>query len=117
MTDSTVQTDRALAEKTFTFCMEHMQEHYPIQFLAARAGVSPTRLKLAYRRVYGMPLFSHIRAEKMHWAARELSQNSARVIDIAAACGYDNASKFAAAFRAVTGRSPREFRMKKVRLE
>ncbi|MBP0976022.1 MAG: AraC family transcriptional regulator, partial [Oscillospiraceae bacterium] len=33
-----------------------------------------------------------------------------RVIDIALSCGYDNASKFTAAFRAVIGCSPREYR-------
>ena len=112
MTDSVAQADRELAEKTFSFCMEHLQEHYSIQFLVARAGVSPTTLKLAYRRIFGMPVFSHIRREKMQWAARELSRNHMRIIDIAAACGYDNASKFSAAFRSVTGYSPREFRMK-----
>ena len=51
------------------FCMKHMQEHYTIQLLAERAGISPTKLKIIFRRVYDAPLFAYIRAEKMRWAA------------------------------------------------
>lgn len=116
MTEQLTQAEQQLAEDTCSFCMEHVQEHFTIPFLAARAGVSPTKLKLVYRRVYGAPLFSHIRKEKMRWAARKLALSNTRVIDIAEACGYDNASKFSAAFRAVMGCSPREYQSR-VRLE
>lgn len=117
MTDTSTTAARQLAEETFSFCMEHMQEHFTIPFLAARAGISPTKLKQIYRRVYGTSLFAHIRQEKMHWAAHELVSTNNRVIDIAEACGYDNASKFSAAFRNVFGVSPRKFREEKVRSE
>lgn len=114
MTDQQTQAERKLAEDTFSFCMERMYEHYTIRFLAARAGVSPTKLKQIYHRVYGAPVFSHIRKEKMHWAARQLVSSNERILDIALACGYDNASKFSAAFHDVFGVSPRKFREKKV---
>lgn len=117
MTEELTQAEKQLAEDTFSFCMEHMQEHFTIPYLAARAGVSPTKLKRVYRRVYGIPLFAHIRTEKMCWAARRLCASDDRILDIAAACGYDNASKFSAAFRDVCGASPRIFRDKKVRSE
>ncbi|MCR4638068.1 AraC family transcriptional regulator [Ruminococcus sp.] len=107
--------EQQLAKSTFSFCMEHKQEHFTISFLAARAGVSPTKLKLAYRRIYAAPLFAHIRKEKMLWAAHELEITNLRVIDIAEACGYDNASKFSAAFCSVLDCTPTEYR--RVRLE
>ena len=110
MTDQPTQAEQQLAENTFTFCMEHMQEHFTIQYLADRAGVSPTKLKLVYRRFYGAPLFAHVRKEKMHWAARQLTDTDKRVIDIAEACGYDNASKFSAAFSYIMGCTPRNYR-------
>ena len=109
-------TERQLAENTFSFCMEHKQEHFTILFLAARAGVSPTKLKQVYRCVYGTPLFAHIRREKMLFAAYKLATTNAKVIDIAGACGYDNASKFTAAFRSVLSCTPTEYR-RRVRLE
>ena len=116
MTEIALQAERELAEETFAFCMEHKQEHYTIQYLAVRAGVSPTKLKMIFRRVYGASLFAYVRKEKMHFAARELAASNIRIIDVAEACGYDNASKFSAAFHDVFGVSPREYR-KKVCLE
>ena len=116
MTESITQTELEIAEDTLAFCMEHMQEHYTIQFLADRAGISPTKLKIIFRRVYNAPLFAYIRAEKMRFAAHELDLSNIRILDIAEACGYDNASKFSKAFRAVMGCSPKEYR-KNVRLE
>jgi len=108
--------EQQLAENTFSFCMEHKQEHFTISFLAARAGVSPTKLKQVYRSVYGTSIFAHIRREKMLFAAHELATANRRVIDIAEACGYDNASKFSAAFCSVLGCTPTEYR-RRVRLE
>ena len=99
-----------LAEDTFSFCMEHLQEHFTIPFLAARSDVSPTKLKQVFRRVYGVSLFAYIRRAKMDFAARELAKSNCRIIDIAEACGYDNASKFSAACRAVHGITPRAYR-------
>ncbi len=110
MTETVTQAEREIAEETLAFCMEHMQEHFTIQFLAVRAGISPTKLKTSFRHVYGAPLFAYIRAEKMHAAARKLAASDSRVLDIAEACGYDNASKFSAAFRDVMGYSPKEYR-------
>lgn len=117
MTKAVTEAEQQLAEATYDYCMEHMQEHFTIQHLAARAGVSPTKLKMVYRRVHGTPIFSHIRKEKMHWAAQRLALSNLKIFDIAIACGYDNASKFSAAFRDVFGVSPRKFRDEKVRSE
>lgn len=116
MTESVTQTEQEIAEDTYAFCMAQMQEHFTIQFLAARAGISPTKLKIIFRRVYGAPLFAYIRAEKMHWAAHQLGKTNCHILDLAESCGYDNASKFSAAFRAVMGYSPQEYR-KNVRSE
>lgn len=116
MAEKLTQAEKLIAEDTFSFCMEHMQEHYTIPFLAARAGVSPTKLKLVYRIVYGTSLFAHVRKEKILWAAHELALSNCRIIDIAEACGYDNASKFSAAFSGVIGCTPKEYRIR-VRLE
>jgi len=110
MTESVTQAEQEIAEDTLAFCMEHIQEHYTIQFLARRVGISPTKLKIIFRRVYDAPLFAYIRAEKMRFAAQQLAFTNKRILDIAEACGYDNASKFSAAFRDVMGCSPKEYR-------
>ncbi|MBQ6041062.1 MAG: AraC family transcriptional regulator [Oscillospiraceae bacterium] len=108
------QAEQQLAADTYAFCMRHMQERFTIEFLANRARVSPTKLKMVFRRAFGAPLFAHIRKEKMYWAARKLAETNSRVIDIAEACGYDNPSKFSAAFRAVMGQTPCSYRKNKL---
>ena len=110
-------TEQKIAEETYLFCMEHKQIHYTIPYLANRAGISPTKLKQIFRQIYGISLFAYIRSKKMQWAAEQLVSADIRIIDVATACGYDNASKFSAAFRKVIGCSPREFQAKNVRLE
>ena len=114
---SCTSADEAIARDIYAFCMAQKQTHFTIPYLAKKAGVSPTKLKQIFRAIYGTSLFAYIRAEKMHWACRQLIRPDLHIIDIAEACGYDNASKFSAAFRAVIGCSPREFRRKNVRLE
>ena len=51
-----------------------------------------------------------LRAQKMHAAARLLRESNRTVLDIANQFGYDNASKFAKAFRAVIGVPPNSYR-------
>ena len=51
-----------------------------------------------------------LRAQKMHGAARLLRTGARTVLDIAGQFGYDNASKFAKAFRSVIGVSPSAYR-------
>ena len=51
-----------------------------------------------------------LRAQKMHAAAELLRSTDRTVLDIAGQFGYDNASKFARAFRSVIGVSPNAYR-------
>ena len=51
-----------------------------------------------------------LRLQKMHGAAELLRSTDRTVLDIAGQFGYDNASKFARAFRDVIGVSPNEYR-------
>ena len=63
MTESVTKAEQEIAEDTVAFCMKHMQEHYTIQRLAERAGLSPTKLK-SYSGVYMMHRCLHIFAQK-----------------------------------------------------
>ena len=60
---------------------------------------------------YGTPVYQYIRSCKMKAAAEMLiSDRRMNVADIAQRLGYDNASKFSAAFRDVMGVSPQNHR-------
>ena len=51
-----------------------------------------------------------IRGQKMQAAAKMLLESDMTILEIAGCFGYDNASKFAAAFRAVLGVTPSRYR-------
>ena len=67
-------------------------------------------INTSFRGVYGMTPAAFLRAQKMHAAALLLRESDRTVLDIASQFGYDNASKFAKAFRDVIGVPPNSYR-------
>lgn len=102
-----------LAKRACRFITEHLNEKITIEHLSDLFSVSPTQLKNCFRGVYGMTVYSYIRSQKMHAAARLLHNSDRTVLDIAGEFGYDNGSKFAQAFKDVMGMTPNEYRTTK----
>ncbi len=82
----------------------------PIEELTRIAGMSESKLRLSFKNTYHIPLYDYIRREKMKRAMQLLSADHLSIHNIAERCGYKNASKFSAAFHAVHGVTPSEFR-------
>lgn len=99
-----------LAKEVSHYLTGHMDQHITVAELAEKFHVSQTVLKSAFKGVYGVPVYSYIRTQKMQSAAMLLKQTDLPIMEIAGSCGYDNGSKFAAAFRDVMGTSPNEYR-------
>lgn len=99
-----------LAKQAGEYLTQHMKERITIPELAKVFTVSETSLKNAFKAVYGVPVYSYIRIQKMHAAARMLVYEDCSVAEAAYELGYKNASKFADAFRGVLEESPSEFR-------
>ena len=73
--------------------------------------ISVGALKTGFKGVYGSPIYTYIRTYKMNVAASVLvTDRKKKIIDVAASVGYDNPSKFAAAFKELFGMSPAEYR-------
>jgi AraC-like DNA-binding protein len=92
------------------YMMENLQAAHTIQSLSERFAFPSTSLKLCFKGVFGSSIHAYLRAQRMSAAAKRLRETGDRVADIAAAVGYENASKFAGAFRACMGTSPNEYR-------
>ena len=71
---------------------------------------SEAQIRKAFKAVYGIPVASYMRIYKMQAAALDLIQTEKSVLEIAGECGYDNASKFSAAFKEIMGEAPLEYR-------
>ena len=91
----------------------HMDRRITLEQLSARFHASGTQIKMAYRETFGVSVYADTRARKMRAAARLLRETGLSVLEIAGRLGYDNASKFAAAFRAVMGVTPLHYRKQK----
>lgn len=99
-----------LAKKVSVFISQNLSKRITIQMLAEKFFVSQTQLKEAFKGVYGTSIPTYIRAKKMDEACSELRNTHLTVSEIAMNLGYDNSSKFAAAFKRVIGVTPKEYR-------
>ncbi|MFQ7749861.1 MAG: helix-turn-helix domain-containing protein [Eubacteriales bacterium] len=88
-----------------------LERHYTITELSRRFSIPTTALKECFKSVYGQPI-NTLYAVLAHGLAALLPGRSshAGVAEIAGRVGYDSASKFAAAFKAVKGKTPLEYR-------
>ena len=104
------QSQVQLAEQIGAYLLENTERRLTVAELSQRFGASATLINSSFRGVYGMTPAAFLRAQKMHSAAQLLRTSDRTVLDIAGQFGYDNASKFAKAFRSVIGVSPSAYR-------
>lgn len=104
------KTQAAAAEKTASYIAERPKSKMTVADLSRQFNISQSHLQNAFKSVYGVTIYSYIKTMKMRSAARRLIETELSVLDIAAEYGYDNASKFASAFKQVMGISPAEYR-------
>ena len=99
-----------LASAVSEYLLSATEERPTMTDLSARFHASATQILQSFQGVYGMSPAAFLRAQKMHGAAELLRSTDRTVLDIAGQFGYDNASKFARAFRSVIGVSPNAYR-------
>lgn len=103
-------TQVQLASAVSEYLLAATEDRPTMADLSARFHVSATQILQSFQGVYGMSPAAFLRAQKMHAAAEQLRSTDRTVLDIAGQFGYDNASKFARAFRSIIGVSPNAYR-------
>lgn len=78
--------------------------------LAEEHGVSVSHLQKLFKQVYGVPVYRYVKEYRLEQAAVELVRSTKPITQIAQNAGYDNASKFAEAFRKRYGATPSQYR-------
>ena len=104
------RSQAAMADGMSKYISEHLDERVTIDMLSREFHVSQTQIKTCFRAVFGVSIGRFARDMKMRAAAGLLRSTGHTVLEIAGMVGYDNASKFAKAFRDSTGMSPNEYR-------
>jgi PAS domain S-box-containing protein len=82
--------------------------------LARRAGLSPVRFARLIKRIFRLTPSQLITQTRLAAAAQLLTDTDRSVADIALACGFYDHSAFTRAFRSATGRTPTEFRARRL---
>jgi AraC-like DNA-binding protein len=86
---------------------KYIYKKFPgIQFIATEVGLSETILKQCFKKVYGTTLFQYFQNMQLTKAKELISTGKFKIAEVSNKMGYQNASKFAAAFKQNMGVSP-----------
>ena len=92
------------------FLTGHLAESFTQEELSRRFDIPMTAMKECFRSVYGEAIGAWLTNYRMSRAAELLLRSDQSVAEIGSSVGYDNASKFTAAFKRVMKRTPSEYR-------
>lgn len=110
---------RQVVEATMAVCAYLLKEpcrKSTISELSGHFNVAETNLRECFKSIYGHPIGTFIRLERMKRAAVLLRDDAELSIgQIAQMVGYENQSKFAAAFKTVMHDSPLSYRHRHAR--
>ena len=108
---SMIEKEPAFAVEDILWYMEeHLDEPLTITELSRRACLSATTFKENFRRLYGLPVHTWLRQQRMKRAADLLRESSLSVLGVAQSVGYSSASQFTASFRQHYGMTPAHYR-------
>lgn len=80
-----------------------------IEELAKLYHINTSTLKQVFRGVYGQPIATYMKEFRMRRAMELLADGNSSIAEVAKQVGYENQSKFTAAFKQFTGQLPREY--------
>ncbi|MXW74263.1 MAG: helix-turn-helix transcriptional regulator [Gammaproteobacteria bacterium] len=88
----------------------HIKDVPTIAELSRMVGISQTRLKLAFKEIFGVTIRTFTTEQRMREAARMLIQTNLNIAQIGRSIGYSHSGNFSQAFKRYYGRVPREYR-------
>lgn len=106
VTDKTTETISQIKN----YIENHLQKHFTIKYLAALFHISETGLKENFKIIYGCSPYEFLKRCRMEQAAQTLKLTKESIAEIANSVGYENPSKFSAAFFSVYGMTPVNYR-------
>ncbi|EHQ89737.1 helix-turn-helix domain-containing protein [Desulfosporosinus youngiae] len=95
------------------YMTDHPDKHLTLEELSAQFGIPLTAMKACFKEIYGTSVYAYLRSCRIRTTANLLGQTTKSITDIARQVGYENPSKFAAAFKAVMNMPPLQYRNSK----
>lgn len=81
-----------------------------LTFLAAKAGISHTKLNRGFREIFDCTVFEYLRNQRLLYAKSMLQENNMSITEIAFESGFCSSSHFASSFFRKFGIRPRDFK-------
>ncbi|WCL49036.1 helix-turn-helix transcriptional regulator [Leptospira sp. GIMC2001] len=78
----------------------------PLSELAKLTGLNEYKLKVGFKKVFGVPPYSFLQDHKLEVAKMLLESGNKSVTEVAITIGYSNFSKFSSAFKKKFGNNP-----------
>jgi AraC family transcriptional regulator len=97
-------------KRVIDFMEAHLAEEVRLATMAELADLSPYHFARAFKQSFGAPPHRYHLGRRMERAKTLLAEPAQSVTDIARLLGFAETSSFSAAFRRITGTSPREWR-------
>ncbi len=98
--------EAARLENVRSLIEENPARHYDIEELGRMAAMNRTKLRAAFKLVYGMTLSDYQTASRMRLAERRLRSTDLSLESVAHEVGYANAASFVVAYKAFFGSTP-----------
>jgi len=77
--------------------------------LSIIANMSPTKLKVLFKQIFGNSIFNYYQEFRMKEAARLLKENKLSVSDVGYQMGFTNLSHFSRVFEEHIGMKPKQY--------
>ena len=98
--------EAARLENVRSLIEENPARHYDVEELGRMAAMNRTKLRAAFKLVYGMTLSDYQTASRMRLAERRLRSTDLSLESVAHEVGYANAASFVVAYKAFFGSTP-----------
>ena len=89
--------------------LEQLETPPVIKDLAVLAGMSPSKLKLLFRQIFGNSIFNYYQECRMKEAALLLKEGKLSVSEVGYQLGFTNLSHFSRVFKEHIGMKPKEY--------
>ncbi len=110
-TDFINTEDPALA-KAIRFIREHVQKLISVEDVAKASGLSRRVLEKRFKQNLGASVYAEIRRTKVDFFSRLLLESTRTVAEISEQLGFEGVEHVSRYFKAQTGMTPREYRIK-----
>lgn len=110
--DRRIARDNARVRTMMGYIQTHYQETVSIEDIAASAVISVSEALRCFHNTIGLTPVQYLKSYRIQQAAAELLNSDRKISEIGAACGFQEMSYFAKAFRETMGMTPSAYRKK-----